>query len=551
MVSAVVRSLRHKDRRLGLGENNMKKRVLSLFLAAALSAAMLMGCGSGTGETKAAGNKTAGAETADTGEKVLRIAFPDTMTTVDIADVTAATMLKEVAGVCETLVYADSDFTLQPWLATEWEMTGDYTWKFKLREDVTFHDGMPMNAEAVKWSFDWVIAHNSALAGSTYIESVKVVDDYTVEFTTSKKTTDLPAALSYVGTSVVAPSSVDENGHFVRAVGTGYFMQDAFDEVSGTFECVAYDGYWQPVETNVTRRVVRSITDANARSLAVQSGEIDVASDIPFSDLETLANSENIQVSKFNTARTYFYEYNMKKDMFKDERVRKALIYAINKEEIVNDVLFGVGGVPKGMLMDDMPWTNTEVETYDYNVDKARELLAESGYTDSDNDGYLDKDGEKMTLKILTFTKRPGCQLIVQATQGYFANIGIDTSVEVLDWTAMNELIKAGEFDMALNSAASAYIPTPAYYMDTYYRNNDIGYINEAIDTLLDKCEATTDLEEKYQYSREAQALAQEDAAIFTPALYGAVFALSDRVTNFRYNAAAHDFIVHYETALE
>ena len=136
MVSAVVRSLRHKDRRLGLGENNMKKRVLSLFLAAALSAAMLMGCGSGTGETKTAGNKTAGAETADTDEKVLRIAFPDTMTTVDIADVTAATMLKEVAGVCETLVYADSDFTLQPWLATEWEMTGDHTWKFKLREDV-------------------------------------------------------------------------------------------------------------------------------------------------------------------------------------------------------------------------------------------------------------------------------------------------------------------------------------------------------------------------------------------------------------------------------
>ena len=100
MVSAVVRSLRHKDRRLGLGENNMKKRVLSLFLAAALSAAMLMGCGSGTGETKAAGNKTAGAETADTGEKVLRIAFPDTMTTVDIADVTCLLYTSDAEGSC-------------------------------------------------------------------------------------------------------------------------------------------------------------------------------------------------------------------------------------------------------------------------------------------------------------------------------------------------------------------------------------------------------------------------------------------------------------------
>lgn len=529
----------------------MKKRVVSLFLAAALSAAMLTGCGSKTEETKTANRETEGAAAVASEGKVLRVAFPDTVTTVDVSDTTTATMLKEVAGVCETLVYAASDFTLEPCLATEWEMTGDNTWQFKLREGVTFHDGTPMNAEAVKWSFDWVLANNPAIAGSAYIESVNVIDEYTLEFVTSKKTTDLPAAMSYVGTCVVAPSSVDGNGNFVKAVGTGYFMQDSFDEVSGTFESVVYDGYWQPVETNVTRRVVRSMTDAGARSLAVQNGEIDVASDIPFSDLETLADSENVQVSKFNTARTYFYEYNMKKDLFQDERVRKALIYAIDKEEIVKDVLFGVGGAPNGMLMDDMPWANTEVETYDYNVDKAKELLAEAGYTDSDNDGYLDKDGKKMTLKIVTFTKRPGCQLIVQATQGYYSNIGIDTSVEVLEWSAMNELVQKGEFDMALNSAASAYIPTPAYYMDTYYRNNDIGYTNEELNALLDKCEATTDLEEKYRYSKEAQALAQEDAAIFTPTLYGAVFALSDKVTNFRYNAAAHDFIVPYETALE
>lgn len=179
---------------------------------------------------------------------------------------------------------------------------------------------------------------------------MEALDDFTVQFTTSQKTTDLPAALSYVGTVIVSPSSVNSDGEFVTAVGTGYYKQAVFDEMSGTFECVVFEDYWQPVETNVTRRVVRSITDASARSLAVQNGEIDIASDVPFSDLETLANSENVQVSKFNTARTYFYEYNLKKDTFQDERVRQALIYAINKEEIVSDVLLGVGGVPKGML---------------------------------------------------------------------------------------------------------------------------------------------------------------------------------------------------------
>lgn len=524
----------------------MKKRWMAAAMAVALCAGILGGCSS---DKNNAVKETFVTETSASDEKVLRIAFPDTLTTVDVSDVTAATMLKEVAGVCETLVHADEDFTMQPNLAVEWEMTSDYTWQFKLRKDVTFHDGTSMNAEAVKWSIEWELANNPSIAGSTYIQSVEVIDEYTIQFTTYEKTTDLPAALSYVGTAVVAPSSVDEDGNFVRAVGTGYFKQDHFDEVTGTFECIASDNYWQPVETNVNRRIVRSITDASARSLAVQNGEIDIASDIPFSDLQTLENSDKVQVSKFNTARTYFYEFNMKKDIFQDERIRKALIYAINKEELVDDVLLGVGGVPKGMLMDDMPWANTDVETYDYNVDKAKELLAEAGYTDSDNDGYLDKEGDKLTLKLISFTKRPGCQLIVQATQGYYANIGIDTSVEILDWTAMNALIEKGDFDMALNSAASAYIPTPAYYMDTYYKNNNIGYTNEAINELLEKCTATTDMEQKYQFSKDAQALAQKDVCIFTPALYGAVFALSKNVSNFEYNAAAHDFIVPYETS--
>ena len=114
----------------------------------------------------------------------MRIAFPDTLTTVDVADVTASTMLKEVGGVVETLVYADADFNLTPLLATEWEMTGDYTWVFKLRDDVTFHDGTKFNADAVKWCIERSLVNNSALKGSTFIESVDVIDDYTVQFNT-------------------------------------------------------------------------------------------------------------------------------------------------------------------------------------------------------------------------------------------------------------------------------------------------------------------------------------------------------------------------------
>ena len=524
---------------------------LSKYIKIAVLGAMCIGLLGGCASTNNENSSQAASSVSEETVKTLKIAFPDMVTTTDPANVTSATMLKEVAGVCETLVYADSDFTLQPFLAESWQQTGDLTWEFKLREDVLFHDGTKLNAEAVKWCLERERDENSAFKGSTFIDSVDVIDEYTININTTQPTTELPAALSYVGTAIVAPSSVDESGSFIKAVGTGYFMQTDFDESSGKFTCEKFDDYWGDVKTSVAKRVVIPMTDASARSLAVQNGEVDIASDIPFSDLEMLSSSDTVNVSKFNTARTYYYEYNLDREVLQDENIRKALIYAINKEEIVNDVLLGVGGVPKGVLMEEIPWANTDVDTYDYDVEKAKSLLAEAGYTDTDGDGFVDKNGEKLSLRIISFTKRPGCQLIVQATQGYFANIGVDTSVEILDWTAMTEEIAAGNYDMALNSAASCYMPSPTYYLNTVYVNAENGYNNEELNSLVSQSLASRDIEEKYALSKQAQAIGQNDAAIYTVALYGAVFGLNSNITNFEYNAAAHDFIVPYNVDLQ
>ena len=483
-------------------------------------------------------------------EKNLRIAYGYTITSVDPAN-GGDTMLKEIAGVCETLTYANSDFSIQPMLATEWEQVDDCTWQFKLREGVTFHDGTAFNAEAVKWCLDRANELNSSFAGYTDIASIEVVDDYTINIKTNQPNTEVPQTMCYVGTSIIAPTSVDEDGNFVSPVGTGYFKATDFDEVSGTFTCETYDGYWGEVETSVTKRTVLSMPESSARSLALQNGEVDIVADIPFSDLEMLENSENVNVTKFNTARTYYYEFNCGSGAMTDANVRKAVAYALNKEEIVGDVLMGVGEVPEGIMMSEMPWTNTEVETYDYNPDKASELLKEAGYEDTDGDGFVDKDGENLTLHIISYPGRPGCPLIVQATQGYLAAIGIDTNVEIIDWAAMEEQKAAGDFDMVLNSSSAAYIPTPEYYMNMAYVNSATGYQNEEVNALIAESYATSDLETKYDLCKQAQALAQDDCGLYTVALYGAVFGLNPSVTNFEYNAAAHDFIVPYATDLK
>ena len=530
----------------------MSNRRILIFVAMILSLAMIIG-GCSNGSSTSASSKSTGG-TSD-GQKVLKIAYPDTITTLDVNNGSAATMLLEIAGVVQTLVAVDSDFVLHPSLATEWKRTGDTTWIFKLRQDVTFHDGTKFNAEAVKWIIDRSLEKNASFSQTTGIKSVAVVDEFTVQFETTVKNGELPEALTNVAAAIVAKSSLNEKGEFTKAIGTGYFKQDSFDVSTGRFECVPYAGYWEKVNSSVTRRVVLSMTDSSTRSLAAQNGEVDIASDVPFSDLQKLASAKGVNVEKFNTARTYFFSYNLNKKYLQDINVRKALIYAINKKELVNDVLLGVGSVPTGVYIDTMPWSNTKVDTYEFDVEKAKALLKAAGYIDSDGDGYLDKDGKKFSIRIITGSRRPGNSLIVQAVQGYYKNIGVEAAVAVIDGNASNEAIKNNDYDLNLSSAATGYIPSASYYLRTYYHSKstnpkNINYSNSELDRLIDECRATNNAQEKYALSKQAQAIAQDDAAVYTVANYGAVFVLSDKIKNFSYSAAVHDFIVPYATDL-
>ncbi|MGI6012841.1 MAG: ABC transporter substrate-binding protein [Oscillospiraceae bacterium] len=537
-----------------------KQRWLSFALCGVLTLSMLAGCGGGDSTNKASDDKTTNATTEDakTSEnKVLRLVFPSTVTTLDISDGDGATMLKEVAQVVETLVNVDSNFKLTPSLATSWERTGDFTWEIKLREDVKFHDGSDFNADAVKWCFERAAKENSSFTAYTAIESVDVIDEYTVQLNTNIKTGEIPEALTNVAAAIVAPSSVDKDGNFVKPIGTGYFKYKDFDVSTGDFSCDVFEDYWGgEQDSSIQEREIRAISDSSTRSLAVQNGEVDVVTDVPFTDLYTLQDNPDLNVLKFNTARTYFYTYNLNKEYLADPNVRKALIYAIDREEIVNDVLLGVGGVPNGIFMDDVPWNNAEVDTYDYDLEKAKQLLDDAGFKDSDGDDIREYNGEEVTLNIVTGSRRPGNPLIVQATQGYFEKLGIHATVEVLDGTALSDAQSSGAYDLYLSSAATGYIPSASYYLYQYYYSESnnaklAGYSNPELDKLLEECKAETDIEKKYELSRQAQALAQEDAAIYTVALYGAVFAMNSDVTGFEYSAAVHDFIVPYSTDLK
>lgn len=520
-------------------------KLAALVAACALACCALTACAGG-------GSQSTSSSSQD--EKVLRIAFPSTLTTLDVADGDGATMLKEVGGVVETLVNVDSSFQLQPSLATSWERNDDTTWTIKLREGVKFHDGTDFNADAVKWCFDRALAENTSFASYTHIASTDVVDEHTVKITTTVATGELPEALTNVATAIVAPSSVDANGTFVKPVGTGYFQYEDFDASTGTFDATVFADYWGgKQQSSITKRHVVSMSDANTRSMAVLNGEIDIATDIPFSDLQTLKNNDSVDVEQFDTARTYFYTLNTNKEYLSDVKVRQALLQSLNLDEIVNQDLMGVGSVPNGIFMNDVPWNNPNVTKYAYDVEAAKKALDEAGFTDSDGDGMREYNGQDVQLTIVTGSRRPGNPIIAQATQGFFNHIGIDAQVQVLEGSAMSDALKSGNWDFNLSSAATGYIPSASYYLSQYYASDSTnmqraGFADAELDQLIATCISLEAGNEKNEVSKQAQAIAQDDAVVYTMANYGAVFGLNPNITGFSYSAAVHDFIVPYTT---
>ncbi len=528
-------------------------QIAALVFACMFAGCMLAACGGNASSSSAsAASSSAGQQT----ENELRIAFPSTLTSLDVTDGDGATMLKEVGGVVETLVNVDSDFQLQPSLAVSWERVDDLTWNIKLRENVKFHDGTDFNAEAVKWCFDRSLADNTSygFGGVTHIAAVDVIDDHTVKITTSVPTGELPEGLTNVAAAIVAPSSVDASGNFVKPVGTGYFQYESFDASTGIFDCVKFDDYWGgPQDSSVTKRHIVSMADANTRSLAVLNGEIDIATDIPFSDLQTLKDSTDVTVKQFNTARVYFYTINTNKEYLKDVKVRQALLKSLNIDEIVNNGLMGVGGVPNGIFMDSVPWNNPDVTKYSYDVEAAKKALDEAGFVDVDGDGMREYNGQKVQLTLICGSRRPGNPIIVQETQGFFSQIGVDAQVQVLAGSAMSDALSSGAWDFYLDSAATGYVPSASYYLNQYYTSTSTnmqraGFSNPEIDTIIAQCTSLQAGDEKNEVSKKAQALGQDDAVVYTVALYGAVFGLNPNITGFSYSAAVHDFIVPYTT---
>ena len=413
-----------------------------------------------------------------------------------------------------------------PGLAESWEVSEDnLTWTFKLREGVTFHDGTPFNAEAVEFAFDRVIdqdfeyfdasLYGGSRAYTQEIESYQVVDEYTFEITTVRPYAFLLSDITHL--FIPSPTVVQEygNAEFINnAVGTGPFQMVRY--VDGVvMELEANENYWGGAP-KLDSLVLRPFPEPSSRLAALQSGDIDWAEVPPPDSLAQLeAENYNIQLKPY--PHTIVMPVNTTRAPFDDVRVRQALQYAIDRENMCESLLNGACIPAYQYLYEGHPWYVPEFgNTYERDLDKARQLLAEAGYEDG------------LSIRMAYPTGGSGNMWpgpMMEFMQSNFREIGVEMEIVPLEWNNLIGIVRSGlatpeneqydGFYVSWGQVAPSQLSR--FATDRIAPNgccNSMNYSNPELDAIYQAASVEFDLEVQNQLLRDMMTIVAEESPL-------------------------------------
>ena len=326
-----------------------------------------------------------------------------------------------------------------PVLATEWKNIDELTWEFTLREGVTFHNGEPFNAEAVKYNIDYILDEsNNSYYRSRWVnvDEVKVIDDYKLQITTKKPFPDLITRITD-DLLIMEPGHVEEVGLEEAAknpIGTGPYKFDQWER-DQYLRLVANEDYWQG-EPSIKEVTFRYIPEFSSRLTALLSGEVDLIKNVPVDSVARIENADGVKLETVQSSRVNYLALNTFYDgPLKDKKVRQAINYAIDVDELLQGVLDGFGTKMTGPLSK-INEGYTETKDYEFDPDKAIQLLQEAGYNPEDLSLQLDTPEGRYPMD----------SQVAQAIAAQLGSIGINVKVQVNEWG--NHLTKIQQREM-------------------------------------------------------------------------------------------------------
>lgn len=498
-------------------------RIAALLLALAV---MLAACTPAPEPSKPAGGSQGDTPPAQQSGGTLTRAMTSEPVSMDPQGAASAGLSLTAPYLFDTLVTRRADGKIAGHLAEDWEVSPDgKTIEMTLKSGVKFHDGTPMDAESVVFTFERFkqVGEKSPIGGSIKaISKVEAVDDLKVKFSFEAPNAAMLGTLAMPYAGIISPTAVKAAGEEwgTKPVGTGPFKLGEWKRgVSITLERNP-DYSWGPSEAqnkgpvHIDNLVYKVIPDASTQLQALQAGEVDVIFINDPSHLSALEGDKNVKVEPINLDSLIYLGYHSAKPPFDEVEVRQALSHAVNKAEIIETALGGMGAEASALVHPSLLGYSDELKSYgqQYDPEKAKELLKGAGFTQA-SDGSWERGGTKLGGKLLTSTRSPNEQ-IATVIQSQMKAIGVPVEIQQLDSAAVMKASTEGAFDLLLwrydwfdPDALNVYLSSKRIR-----QTNRVFYGNPEVDALLAKGLAEYDPEKRAQIYVDAQKLLLEEA---------------------------------------
>ncbi len=459
----------------------------------------------------------------------LSIAYTSTSPHIDVQGTNQGSLSESAHYYYETLFDRNADGELVGLLATGFEVSDDgLAYTFALQPGVTFHDGTPFDAEAVKYNFERKVELQLPTHNSIPWDSIEVVDDLTVRVHLTAPAPHIVPVLSSKTWSMYSPTwarEVGPDGVKSNAVGTGPFMVESFLP-NDTLRLVRNPSYWQEGLPYLNAVVFRVITDPNTRAALLESGEVDLALGLPVPTSERLRADNRFNVRSALSMRQYYITLNNYLAPTNDVLVRQAINHAVDKEGIIRAVFLGVGANVAQTPYASPPVTGfMPVGVWAYDPERAEELLEQAGWT-MGSDGVRVKDGERLSIGL--FTRRgsvTGDFEIAELVQGMLADVGVEVDLQVFESASFVPAVTVVKEDSTYHMANLTYgvvTGDAEYVVSTVYRTDSAAprlfnrayYSNPEVDRLSDLSRQAATITERNAIYAEIYPIVFEDAPI-------------------------------------
>lgn len=543
----------------------MKKEIVSVMMAACLFASLATGCGTANeSETSSKSGSEAASVTSASEEAAGAVSKSgETTTDGERADlVLGATTgffgaesldvaynwdgwIMSIYGISENLYRLDENIEPQPWIAESVETPDENTWVFTIRDGVTFSNGKTVDAKAVKACFERTYEKNERADSTLKIKSMEA-DGMKFTIVTPEPN---PTLLNDLCDPLLGIYDATEEPDEELGVScTGPYVATSFTAMTDV-KMRANENYWggAPKADTVELKI---IDDQDALDMALANGEIDLIAQETANGASKFTDTSKYTTDTVTTTTANFLSFNLKTEGLDDLAVRQAINYCIDREGYADVVYQGFATPCYGIYPDNLAFGGTDglnltVDSYD--ADKAKEILADAGYQDTDGDGILDKDGVNLSFKVLTYSYNDNCIQLADMLQAELSQIGIELSIETQD--VLDDPLASGDFDLAILNYAMAPIGTPSYFINMLFTtgasNNYGGYSNEKVDALAAEIGTTSDNDKVVSLTRELEQQVLDDMPFAFMADQQLIFVYSNKVKGVQINPTEYYLVTN------